>query len=93
MAIAHLFITARKAFYFIGLTPFVIISMVALAGAVLSPPAYRVMWLSALWLHATMCAGDFGLMSYFRENRHRDVVTYDDAEQELSYFYSRSAQP
>ena len=92
MAIAHNFVTVRKAFYFIGLTPFIIISLGTFIAAVVALPEYRVMWLSALWLHATMCAGDFGLMSYFRENRQKEVITYDDAEQELSYFWSRNLQ-
>jgi hypothetical protein len=92
MAIADGFITGRKAFYFIGLTPFIFISLVAIVAAIVAAPEYRILWLTVLWLHATMCAGDFGLMSYFRENRQRDVVTFDDTEKELSYFYSRNAQ-
>ncbi len=92
MAIADGFITGRKAFYFIGLTPFVMISLGLMQAACFSTPGYQVMWLTILWLHSTMCAGDFGLLSYFRENRHREIVTYDDTEKELSYFWSRNAQ-
>jgi hypothetical protein len=34
-----------------------------------------------------MCSGDFGLISYFEYNKERQIVTFDDVEQKLSYFY------
>jgi hypothetical protein len=89
MAIADKFITGRSAFYFIGLAPFVVISLSFLLLAVFEVPGRQVMWLTALWMHATLCAGDFGLMSYFNVNKTRDLITYDDAEIGVSYFYSR----
>jgi Putative zincin peptidase len=89
MAIADRFIAGRKSFYFIGLTPFVLISTCLILLCMLSPSHLQVMWLMVLWVHASMCAGDFGLLSYFEENNGRDVVTYDDATNAISYFYSR----
>ena len=89
MAIADQFITGRKAFYFIGAIPFVVISLGMLLLAVFAEPWQQVMWLTVLWVHASMCAGDFGLMSYFAEHGHRNVITYDDADNSISYFYSR----
>lgn len=90
MAIADKFITRRRAFYFIGILPFLVISLSLIVLAVFSNPMPQIMWLSVLWVHATMCAGDFGLMSYFAEHKNKEVITYDDAENSISYFYSRN---
>lgn len=89
MAVADKFITQRKAFYFIGMTPFAVISLGLILLSVFAVPEQQIMWLSTLWVHASMCSGDFGLMSYFAENKNREVITFDDVENSISYFYSR----
>jgi Putative zincin peptidase len=89
MAVADMFITGRRAFYFIGMTPFAVISLGLILLSVFATPAQQIMWLSTLWVHASMCSGDIGLMSYFAENKNREVITFDDAENAISYFYSR----
>lgn len=89
MAIADRFVTERRAFYFIGLTPFVVLSAGLILLSFVTGALQQVMWLTALWVHASMCTGDFGLMSYFAENKNKEVVTYDDAGEAVSYFYSR----
>jgi hypothetical protein len=40
-----------------------------------------------LLTHTAMCSGDFGLLSYFEYNKKKQVVTYDDIENKVSYFY------
>ena len=89
MAIADKFITSRKSFYVIGLTPFVMISLSLLFLVIFSTPAMKVTWLSVLVMHSSMCAGDFGLLSYFAENKSREVISFDDVQNGMSYFYSR----
>jgi len=91
MAVADKFITKRVAFFIIALTPFTFISISLMILAFYIAPDFKVMWLTTLFIHATMCAGDFGLMSYFEENRDREVVTFDDDENGMSYFYSRNS--
>ena len=90
MAIADKFITTRKSFYVIGLTPFVVISLCLLILVSCSTPGMQIAWLSVLVMHASMCVGDFGLLSYFAENKSREVISFDDAENGISYFYSRT---
>jgi hypothetical protein len=36
-----------------------------------------------------MCSGDFGILSYFELHKDKEVVTYDDIENKISYFYGR----
>ena len=39
-----------------------------------------------------MCSGDFGLLSYFEFNKDKQVVTYDDIENKISYFYGHTSE-
>jgi RNA polymerase sigma factor (sigma-70 family) len=39
--------------------------------------------------HAAMCSGDFGLLSYFEYHKTKQVATYDDVENKISYFYGQ----
>jgi len=48
--------------------------------------------MATLLAHTAMCSGDFGLLSYFDYHRDKDIVTYDEVESNISYFYSRQKQ-
>jgi hypothetical protein len=37
-----------------------------------------------------MCAGDVALLNYIYLNRHRKIITWDDAEKRLAYFYEEN---
>ncbi len=87
MAIADKFVATRYPFYFIGSLPFVLISLVLIILALLANDGRQIMLLSTLLIHASMCAGDCGLMSYFAENKNHQVATYDDHQNSITYFY------
>ncbi len=89
MAVADGFVTHKKPFYFIGSLPFIVISLGMIAALFVVDPHNQVMLIAALWIHASMCAGDIGLMSFFKENRDRDVVTFDDVTAGMAYFLSK----
>lgn len=89
MAMADQFITGRRAFFLIGLAPFVLINLCLIVLAGIFGPLYTVMFLSCLVVHSGMCAGDFALISYFDAARDREVVTYDDVANQETFFYSR----
>lgn len=86
---ADKFVIGRKAFYLVGLTPFVIISLLLLITSFFTSPGYSIMLLTVLALHATMCAGDFGLLSYFESKKDNEVITFDDMASGRSYFLVR----
>jgi hypothetical protein len=91
MAIADKFVATRKSFVIVALTPFTIISIALLIPVILpSKPGTDIMLITAVFIHGSMCAGDFGLLSYFETNRNKDVITYDDREEGLSYFFVRN---
>lgn len=89
LALADRFVTTRRAFMFVALAPFVVLTAVALALMVVLPAPWTFALSSAVIAHTSMCAGDFGLLSFFEEHRHLEVVTYDDVAEGTSYFWSR----
>lgn len=89
MALADKFVANRKEFQVVALAPFVVISMSLLVAAVFSGPLWTFTWLGALLVHTACCSGDFGLLSYFDFHKDKEVVTYDDKENGISFFYGK----
>jgi hypothetical protein len=91
MALADKFVANRKEFTIVALAPFVCISLLLLALMFILPSAFQIMAAAALLMHTAMCSGDFGLLSFFDFHRHQDIVTYDDVESGVSFFYGKPA--
>lgn len=87
MAIADKFAIGRKPFYFVGLSPFVFISSLFIFLSLINSAGLQIMFTTVVFVHASMCAGDFGLMSYFAEKKNLDVVTFDDHENSQTFFF------
>jgi hypothetical protein len=45
-----------------------------------------------LFAHTAMCSGDFGLLNYFEFYKDKEIVTYDDVENKISYFYEQTRE-
>ena len=58
------------------------------------PTAYN--WIltiiGVLLTNTAMYSCDFGLLSYFDFNKDKQVVTYDDIENKISYFYGKTSE-
>jgi hypothetical protein len=89
MALADKFVANKKEFEVIGLAPFIVITTTALFFLVFVHFDWNMTVAGVLLAHTAMCSGDFGLLSYFEFNKERHVVTYDDIESKISYFYGR----
>lgn len=90
MAIADKFVANRKSFLIVALTPFTLITLGLVIPLFFHLNAgYEIMLITAVFIHGSMCAGDFGLLSYFETNRDKEVITYDDRAAGLSYFFVR----
>lgn len=90
-AVAHCFAVNYRQFRYIALAPFVVLSLLL---------AVTIFWVSAPWkafilgilvFHAICCAGDFGLCAYFYQVRHRQPLSFDDANEGVTYFYALPA--
>lgn len=90
MALAHEFVASREAFRIVALTPFGVLTLLALLGVVLAwSSAWVYTAVGFILIHTAFCGGDFALLSYFATHSHLDIVTYDDVTNNTSYFYSK----
>ncbi|MFO7853392.1 MAG: DUF3267 domain-containing protein [Bacteroidota bacterium] len=72
----------------VALTPFILInaSLIFLIFT-LQSPLWTWSLLCTLFMHTTMCAGDFALINYYWINRDKKIITWDDADRKEAYFY------
>lgn len=89
MALADKFVATKREFSIVALAPFVVISsaLLVLLFVVSLPFSFTV--LGVLLTHTAFSSGDFGILSYFYFHSKKEVVTYDDQESGISYFYGR----
>ena len=88
--VAERFVAGRGTFLFVALAPFVVISPLLIALAIVFEE-WSVMWLSVLLWHTAGVSGDWALMNYYWLHRKREIYTWDAAGS--SYFYARKAAP
>ena len=89
-AVADDFVASRAGFIFLALSPFVVVSLLNLSGFIFVSGYASYTYISVLFFHATMCAGDFALLSYFEYHRDKELYTFDDVKNKTSYFYYRT---
>jgi len=88
-AVAEDFVTTRAAFYALALAPFIILSGLTLLGFFYIRGYAGYTYLSILFWHSTMCAGDFALLSYYEVHKDKEIYSFDDVKNRVSYFYYR----
>ena len=86
-ASAPSFVAGKKAFFMVAFFPFVIINLVFLSGILLGSPPVQWASLVALFIHTTMCIGDFAMVNFFAAYPGKKVYTYDNPETRTSFFY------
>jgi hypothetical protein len=89
LAIADGFVANKKEFEIVALTPFLVISFLLLLILPFVSSALALSVSATLLMHTAMCSGDFGLLSYFEFYKDKEIVTYDDANNKISYFYEK----
>ncbi len=77
----------RKTFTRIAVAPFFVINTALWVAAWLLPDGISWSLYVTLFVHTTMCAGDFALLSFYREYGNREIITYDDVDFKTSYFF------
>ncbi len=88
-AVADDFVVNRPGFIVLALSPFVAVTLLNLAGIIFVTGYASYTYISVLFFHSTMCAGDFALLSYFEFHRDKELYTFDDVKARTSYFYYR----
>lgn len=84
---AHRYVAGPLQFIIVALIPFVIISLIILFLVLYLPGLWKWSLSLFLFVHATMCAGDFALLNFYWINRNKKIFTWDDADKKIAYFY------
>lgn len=92
MALADKFVANRKEFTIVALAPFIVITVTLLILLFIVSNDWKLTIAGILLAHTSMCSGDFGLLSYFECHKNKQVVTYDDVANKITYFYGKETE-
>jgi hypothetical protein len=84
---AHRHVATPFQFKITAVVPFIIISLTLLMLVLCLPGLWKWSLSLFLFVHTTMCAGDFALLNFYYINRFRKIYTWDDADLKEAYFY------
>lgn len=84
---AHRHVATPIQFRIVALIPFLVISSSLIILIYLSPGLWKWSLSLFLFVHTTMCAGDFALLNFYFLRRGRKIYTWDDADRKIAYFY------
>jgi hypothetical protein len=87
MAMAHRFVAGAKEFSVVALAPFATISLIAFALIPFLSEYHCYAALGLLFTHAAFCGGDFAMLSYLDFHKNKEVVTWDDKKNKVTYFF------
>jgi len=86
---AHRYVVSPAQFITVALVPFASISMLVMLLIFFLPGLWKWSLSAFLFVHATMCAGDFALLNFYYVNRDKKIYTWDDADEKIAYFYEK----
>lgn len=84
---AHRQVASPGQFRFVALTPFAVISAGLIVLIYIIPGLWKWSFSLLLFVHTTMCAGDFAILNFYFINKKKKIYTWDDADNKVSYFY------
>lgn len=84
---AHRQVASPRQFRIVALIPFLVISAGLMFLVLFLPGLWKWSLSLFLFVHATMCAGDFALLNLYYVNRDKKFYTWDDADKKEAYFY------
>jgi Putative zincin peptidase len=90
MALADKFVADKREFQIVALAPFVVITLFLIILLLIVNGGWTLTIAGILLTHTAMCSGDFGLLSFFDYHKDKDIVTYDDISNGISYFYGKA---
>lgn len=84
---AHRHVVETKPFLSIAFFPFIMITAGLIVSLGYLTPQWQWSLSLSLFAHTTMCAGDFAMAAFYYTNRDRRILTWDDADDKIAYFY------
>lgn len=88
-AVADQFVIGTKAFRFVALAPFIVISTLAIIILVFSSIFTQWLLWGVLLMHTGACTGDFGMLAFYEGHSNNEIFTFDDVTAQKAYFFKR----
>ncbi|MDX1939663.1 MAG: DUF3267 domain-containing protein, partial [Saprospiraceae bacterium] len=88
-AVADRFVIGKSGFRILALTPFIVISMISIMGILLMSVKMQWMLWGVLLMHTGACAGDFGLLGFYKRHQGSEIFTFDDVKEKVAYFFQK----
>jgi hypothetical protein len=87
LAIADKFVANKREFQWVAITPYLVVVVTTVNLFFFVNDPWKITMLTVLLVHSSFCSGDFSLLSYFEFHKEKEIVTYDDRENKISFFY------
>ncbi|MFO7575607.1 MAG: DUF3267 domain-containing protein [Bacteroidales bacterium] len=87
---AHRHVVESRPFITIALFPFAVITSALVISLWYVTPEWQWSLSLTLLAHTTMCAGDFAMVAFYYTNSDKRILTWDDADNRIAYFYEDS---
>jgi Putative zincin peptidase len=84
---AHRYVATPLQFRIVAFVPFAVISIATIFLILIMPGLWKWSLSLFLFVHSTMCAGDFALLNFYFLKKARKIFTWDDADKKIAYFY------
>lgn len=84
---AHRYVATRKQFRFVAWTPFAVTGIIFLLLVFTLPGLWKWSLSLFLFVHTTMCAGDFAMLNLYTLHKGKNIYTWDDVDEKIAYFY------
>jgi hypothetical protein len=84
---AHRHVATSTLFRLVAVSPFLVVTIGSLLLIWWLPGLWKYSTAVFLFVHTTMCAGDFAMISFCNIYRNHKVYTWDDADLKEAYFY------
>lgn len=81
------FVAGRREFLVVAFFPFIFINLLFTTGIFIGQPCIKWASLVAVFVHSSLCIGDFAMINYMASFPGMELYTYDDKETNTSYFY------
>jgi hypothetical protein len=84
---SHRHVATKNQFRFVAIVPFILTSLAGLAIVLFLPGLWKWSLSLFLFVHTTMCAGDFAMLNFYSLHRGKKIYTWDDFDEKAAYFY------
>ena len=89
-ALADRQVIAKRAFYIVALTPFIVVKLICIIGFIeFYNEQLMYFFLSVMCLHSLFCAGDIAMLAFYRIHKEKEIYNFDNKSEGKTYFYSR----